>query len=103
MAYEVFQRRTIPFWIAQTRLAFPGIEMLPWDTMGALTSLVFNRGPSMEGDRRREMRDIREAVVDKDLPAIAKHLRRMKRLWRGKGLDGLLTRREAEAELVESC
>ena len=34
---------------------------------------------------------------------IAKELRKMKRIWQGKGLDGLLTRREAEAKLVESC
>jgi GH24 family phage-related lysozyme (muramidase) len=27
----------------------------------------------------------------------------MKRLWAGMHLDGLIARREAEAELVESC
>jgi GH24 family phage-related lysozyme (muramidase) len=27
----------------------------------------------------------------------------MKRIWEGKGLDGLLERREAEAKLVETC
>ena len=103
MAYEVFQRRTIPFWIAQTQAAFPGVDALPWDVLGALTSLVFNRGPAMQGERRREMRYIREAVQDRDLPSIAKHLRSMRRLWRGKGLDGLLARRDAEARLVEGA
>ena len=103
IAYEVFQRRTIPFWLAQTKIAFPNLSTLPWDAAGALVSLVFNRGPSMEGDRRREMRDIREAVIDRDLPAIARHIRKMKRLWTGRGLDGLLARREAEAKMVESA
>ena len=101
-AFEVFQRATVPFWIAQTRSVFPGIDALPWDAAGALVSLVFNRGPSMVGERRAEMRAIRDAVVAHDLPAIAKQLRHMKRLWMGKGLDGLLARREAEAKLVES-
>jgi GH24 family phage-related lysozyme (muramidase) len=27
----------------------------------------------------------------------------MKRIWEGKGLDGLLKRRDAEADLVESA
>lgn len=103
VALEVFQRATIPFWIAQTRVAFPGVEALPWDAEGALVSLVFNRGTSMEGDRRREMRLIRDAVLVKDLNVIAAALRRMKRLWLGKGLDGLLARREAEARLVEGA
>jgi GH24 family phage-related lysozyme (muramidase) len=101
MAYEVFQRSTIPFWVAQTQAAFPGLDALPWDASGALVSLVFNRGPSMVGERRSEMRAIRELVPVGKLPMIAKNLREMKRLWRGKGLSGLLTRREAEAKLVE--
>jgi GH24 family phage-related lysozyme (muramidase) len=54
-------------------------------------------------DRRREMRAIRDAVADEDLQEIADQLRSMKRLWEGKNLDGLLTRREAEAQLVESA
>ena len=103
MAYAVFQEQTIPYWLAQTKIAFPGVDKLPKDVISALVSLVFNRGTAMDGDRRREMRDIREAVADKDLPAIAKHLRRMKRLWAGQGLSGLLTRREAEAALVEAA
>jgi hypothetical protein len=27
----------------------------------------------------------------------------MKRIWEGKELDGLLRRRDAEADLIESC
>jgi hypothetical protein len=102
-AFEVFERSTIPFWTEATRRAFPGVEALPWDAYSALVSLVFNRGPAMQGERRREMREIREAVPNHDLPRIAKALRAMKRLWRGKGLDGLLARREAEARLVEQA
>ena len=76
---------------------------MPPDAQGALVSLVFNRGPGMDGDRRREMRAVRDAVARKDLREIAGQIRAMKRLWEGQGLDGLLRRRDAEADLVESA
>jgi hypothetical protein len=34
---------------------------------------------------------------------IAGQIVAMKRLWVGKGLDGLLTRRDEEARIVKSC
>jgi GH24 family phage-related lysozyme (muramidase) len=49
------------------------------------------------------MRNIRDLVPKKDYKGIAKEFRKMKRIWQGKGLDGLLARRDAEASLVESC
>jgi GH24 family phage-related lysozyme (muramidase) len=42
-------------------------------------------------------------ALDDCLRAIAKFLRIMKRLWQGQGMGGLLRRREAEAQLVESA
>jgi GH24 family phage-related lysozyme (muramidase) len=57
----------------------------------------------MAGDKRKEMRAIRELVKKKDYRGIAKELRAMKRIWEGKGANGLLRRRDAEAALVESC
>ncbi len=104
---KVFQDKTIPLYQLRARQAFPGIEMLPVDAQGALVSLVYNRGTSMiddsPQDRRREMRAIRDAVASRDLREIANQLRSMKRLWVGKHLGGLLKRRDAEADLVESC
>ena len=99
----VFTERTVPEYEAQTRTAFPGFDALPTDAQGALVSLVFNRGASMKGDRRTEMRAIRAAVPGGDLQEIADQLRKMKRLWVGQGLDGLLRRRDAEADMVEAC
>lgn len=99
---EVFFKRTIPLHELKTEQAFPKVPDLPPDAQGALLSLVFNRGTSMVGDRRREMRTIRDAGPRKDLKEIAAQLRSMKRLWINRGLDGLLKRREAEAKLVES-
>ena len=105
-AKKVFTERTLPIEQAKAQLAFPGFDKLPIDAQGALISLVYNRGTSMFDkpgeDRRKEMRAIRDAVAAGDLQEIANQLRSMKRLWEGKGLDGLIKRREDEAELVES-
>jgi GH24 family phage-related lysozyme (muramidase) len=102
-AETVFIERNLPLYALKTEMAFPGIVQLPPEAQGALVSLVFNRGTSMEGDRRSEMRAIRDAVPRGDLQEIADQLRSMKRLWVDKGLDGLLLRRDEEAKLVESC
>jgi GH24 family phage-related lysozyme (muramidase) len=69
---------------------------------GAIVSLVFNRGTSLVGDKRLEMRNIRVLVPKKDYSKIAQEFRSMKRLWKGKNLNGLIERREAEAKLVET-
>jgi GH24 family phage-related lysozyme (muramidase) len=95
--------------VGLTGRAFPGVTKLPPDAQGALVSLVFNRGTSMQGHRRREMREIRDAIARTDfkmsklLEAIATSIESMIRLWIGKGLDGLIRRRKAEAALVRSC
>ena len=106
-ADQVFRAKTLPKYVAETRKAFPGFDALPLDAQGALVSLVYNRGDAMDGDRRTEMRAIRADLADGvqrgDLADIAHQLRSMKRLWLGQGVDGLLTRREAEARLVEQA
>jgi GH24 family phage-related lysozyme (muramidase) len=102
-AQRVFLERSVPSYQAQTLKAFPGVDKLPPDAQGALVSLVYNRGTAMKGDRRTEMRAIRDAVPKGDLREIAKQLRSMKRLWANTGQGGLVKRREAEAQLVESC
>lgn len=102
-ASAVFFAVTVPRYYRQAADAFPGLESLPADAQGALVSLVFNRGGSMRGNSRSEMRTIRDLVPRGDLRGIAAQLRSMKRLWVGRGLDGLITRREEEARLVESA
>lgn len=116
-ARTVFTQHTLPTEIALTLRTFPGVEKLPNDVLGALTSLVFNRGGDLTGDRRREMQAIHDAIVNSRTEAgeddstrmrnlqhfIAEQLRGMKRLWVGQGLDGLLRRRDAEAALAEAA
>lgn len=110
-ALEVFNRVTLPTWTEKTAKAFPGSDSLPPDAFGGLVSLCFNRGTQIDSsDRRREMLAIRNLLAAWDgtakklpalLAAIAAEFRSMKRIWRGKGLDGLITRRENEAKLIE--
>jgi len=102
-ALEIFDSLTWPKFAKLAEKAFPGLEQLCDNAYGAIVSLVFNRGSSLVGDSRLEMRNIRDLIPKKDYKGIANELRKMKRIWKGKGLDGLLERREAEAKLVETC
>jgi hypothetical protein len=102
----VFKGNTLPRFIKETKKAFPGAEKLHSDAFGALVSLVFNRGGSTTGSSRSEMLNIKNAIVnghDDIYNYIAAQIIDMKRLWVGKGLDGLLTRRNDESKLVKSC
>lgn len=102
-AIAVFRQVDVPKWYKICTAKLPNFESLSLDCRGALVSLAYNRGASFQssGDRYREMRAIREHMADKDFAAIPDEFRRMKRLWEGKGLDGLLQRRDREADLFE--
>lgn len=103
MAMQVFQDATLPQYWSLTKNTFPGVQNLCPNASGALCSIVYNRGSSMVGSSREEMRKIRDLVPLKDYQGIAQQIISMKRLWEGKGLDGLLKRRDAEAALVLTC
>ena len=102
LAWQVFNVVTVPKFYNLTKKAFPGFEELPADVQGGLVSLVFNRGTSMEGDSRREIRAIRDLVPKKDVKGIADQIRHMKRIWVGTSIEqGIARRRDAEADLIE--
>ena len=100
-ALEIFENLTWPKFTRLAEKTFPGLSQLHPDAYGAIVSLVFNRGTSLVGEKRREMANIKTLIPNKDYKNIAEEFRNMKRVWKGKGLDGLLERREAEAKLVE--
>jgi len=105
-AEVVFKSNTLPRFIKETTRAFPGSEKLHEDAFGALVSLVFNRGGSTSGSSRIEMLNIKNAIANGHSDIynyISQQISDMKRLWVGKGLDGLLTRRADEAKMVKSC
>jgi GH24 family phage-related lysozyme (muramidase) len=88
---------------ANCRRAFPGFDDLRPNAQAALMSLTFNRGTSMIGDNRREMRAIRDLVPSKNYAGLAEQLRSMTRIWRGTTIErGMRSRRYAEAALMET-
>jgi len=100
-AKQVFYNSTLPRYARDTARVYPGVEKLPADAQTMLLSLVFNRGASVTGDRRREMKAIKPLVVSQDLSGIADQIRSMKRLWNIQTLRGLHERRDKEADLIE--
>lgn len=102
-AREVFYVRTLPRYARDTRGIYPGVEKLPADAQGALLSLIFNRGSSLTGDRRREMKAIVPLVAAGNLAGIAQEISAMKRLWSKSQFPGLHKRRDDEAELVRTA
>jgi len=109
LALKVFTNKTVTKFWNLTKDTFPNFNNLPEDAKGGLVSLVFNRGNALEGDRRREMKLIRDgmqlvSVYDqKALTFIANQIRNMKRIWVGGGIEkGMNRRRDAEAKLIEN-
>ena len=100
IAYDVFVKTSIPRYYKATLSIYPDMINLNEDTQGALVSMIYNRGTKLDGDRRKEMRAIIDLVKKKDYEGIAEEIEKSKRLWEGKGLDGLVLRRESEADLI---
>jgi len=108
LALKVFNNKTVTKFYNLTRQTFPNFDNLPEDAKGGLVSLVFNRGNALEGDRRREMKLIRDGMKlvstfdQKALTFIANQIRNMKRIWIGGSIEkGMSRRRDAEAKLIE--
>jgi hypothetical protein len=99
-AKHVFVHASMPDYARKTKNTFPGVENLYPDAQTALLSVVYNRGSSTTGDARREMAAIQPLVLRQAYSDIAQEIINMKRLWVGRGLDGLLRRRDEEAQLV---
>jgi TIR domain len=101
VAMTVYRETTVKRygnWVLST---FPGAEKLPPGAFGALFSIVFNRGRSLRGDSRLELRLIKALILIKEYEGVPDQIRSMKSIWDLRNLDGLLKRREAEANLFE--
>ena len=108
LALKVFNNKTVTKFYNLTKQTFPNFDNLPEDAKGGLVSLVFNRGNALEGDRRREMKLIRDGMKlvsnydQKAITFIANQIRNMKRIWIGGSIEkGMSRRRDAEAKLIE--
>lgn len=110
LSVQVFMNKTIKKFYDLTKNTFQNFDKLPEDAKGGLVSLVFNRGAALEGDRRREMKAIRDIMSRtenfdiKILCEIADQIRKMKRIWIGGSIEkGMSRRRDAEAKIIEEA
>jgi hypothetical protein len=94
--------------IGETESVLRNCELLSPDSLGALVSLVYNRGaagflvPQSKdpAGRFREMRNIRGLMEAKRFSDVPLQLLSMRRLWQSTpGGEGLVLRRELEAQL----
>jgi GH24 family phage-related lysozyme (muramidase) len=89
----------MPEHIGRCRTIYPTLETLPPARRTALISLVFNRGDALEGDRRREMKRIRDLLAGGELDGVAEELEAMTRIWDPVKEHGVIERRRREATL----
>jgi len=103
-AREVFDMTSLVEHYRLSRRAFGRpFDDAPGMVRGALTSVVFNRGPGMQGVNRREMRTIRDVCLPAgNWACVAAEIRAMTRVWVGTDIErGMSRRRNAEADLIE--
>jgi len=99
-AYAVYEANTVPTFARHVVSIFPNSPDLHPHSFGALFSLVYNRGPSLVGDRRRHMKNIHNHTLQRIFPKVPREFRDMKVLWDA-SMSGLHKRRDAEAKLFE--
>lgn len=98
-ALQVFYNTTIFDFAKKAAAIYPDLFKLNPIEQSVITGLVYNRGASLDGDRRREMKELVAAIKNDDDKVIADLIRSMARLW--PDTPGLKRRRLAEAELIE--
>jgi hypothetical protein len=99
VALKQWYEKKLPSSARQTASIYPNLSNLHPYEQTCLISLVFNRGASLEGERRKEMKDLVAATNLDDDRAMGKLFRDMKRLW--SNTRGLTIRRDLEADFIE--
>ena len=103
VANPQFRQKLIPLYTGLTVSKLPSrAKTLNADCLGALVSLVYNRGAPFRSEkaRFREMKRIHGHIEDGELDKIPDEILAMRRLWVGKPkMRGLVKRRELEAAL----
>ncbi|MEP7142030.1 MAG: pesticin C-terminus-like muramidase [Ferruginibacter sp.] len=98
-ALQAFYNTTIFDFAKIAAKIYPDLFNLHPVEQSVIVGLVYNRGSSLDGDRRREMRELITAIKNDDEKQMADLIRSMSRLW--PDTAGLRKRREAEAALIE--
>jgi GH24 family phage-related lysozyme (muramidase) len=107
-AKQVFLERTLPRYTDMALRAYPGLDKLRPSALGAIVSLVFNRGTSFRGSTRMEMAALAPVIFQQNYQRMADLVLAMRRLWDGVSengniesrVPGLIRRREREASLI---
>lgn len=102
-AVKVFLEKSLPRFARAALKIYPGLDQLKPDAVGAIISMVYNRGTSLEGERRKEMKAIVPLVANKDYSGIAAQIEASMRLWIASVIPGVATRRVKEAVLVRGA
>lgn len=102
VAVQQFVQREVPKWVTRVTNVLPNCDKLSPDSLGALVSLAYNRGPSFRavGDRCVEMRGIYDCMVSQKFDRIPALFISMRRLWPQGG--DLWRRRMHEADLFKA-
>jgi hypothetical protein len=98
-ALQVFYNTTIHDFGKEALRIYPDLFKLHPVEQSVIVSLVYNRGGSLFGERRKEMRELIVAIKNDNDNEIADLILGMRRLW--PNTLGLRRRREAEAALVK--
>lgn len=97
-ALQVFFNTTIFEFGKKASRIYPDLHKLHPVEQSVIVGLVYNRGDSLVGDRRREMRGLITAIKNDDDKEMADLIRAMVRLW--PNTPGLVRRRKTEAALI---
>ncbi|QJE73122.1 hypothetical protein HHL28_08530 [Aerophototrophica crusticola] len=96
---QVFTTKSLPVYEAKTLAAFPGLDKLNGLCIGAMVSLVYNRGTVLTGPTRTEMQAIRDLIAQGKPEGVPAQFTSMKRLW--PNAPGLQKRRDAESQMFQ--
>jgi GH24 family phage-related lysozyme (muramidase) len=98
-AFKVFIEVSYPKYVNQTISIYPELNKLHSSAIGALVSLVYNRGNSVNGANRVEMKELQTCIKNSNYECMSDTIIKMKRLWVNTNLKGLLSRRDWEASM----
>jgi hypothetical protein len=100
-ALQVFYNTTIFDSAKMAAKTYPDLFKLNPVEQSVIVGLIYNRGAKLDGDKRREMKDLIVAIKNDSDKEIADLIRSMCRLW--PDTPGLLCRRKTEAALIEQA
>jgi hypothetical protein len=104
VALSQYRNETLPRYIGETERALANTSSLSDDSLGALVSLVYNRGVTFNRQEPRyaEMNHVKNHMDSLEFRNVPVDLRCMERLWKKQPkFRGVVIRREAEAALFQ--